>query len=335
MLKLKRAALVFCACTAFAAFTITGCKSTPTEDSVAEAEETIKEEAEEIIEEADFSAANSALLEKINVLRQEAISSGAEEANPLAFKACELEYQAQKSAVESGTKADLSLAFSDLEKRYMALKSLAGAKAKKELIDNENLSSYDQTSYNSGKDLLDELTGPSYVIKSGADFYEKASLSESKFEAVLDASYRALAKAERTEAFKAKKDADSVKASVSRKADYDKAVEFFQKGDQLYVTKNPYDAITSYRQSKGIFTGLYAEISQARAEVQAKIDAAKARVQEVQNVAEDADNKAPLAEETEGIEDENAKLLEDDDFSKAEASVVEVSESIDEGDEEK
>jgi len=127
----------------------------------------------------------------------------------------------------------------------------------------------------------------------------------------------------------AKKLADGVKASVSRKTDYDAAVKNFKDGDSNYVTGNPEGALANYTKAKESFNGLYNDIADKRAKAQAAIEAAKARVQESENAAIEADAQAPLGDgEVEGIEDENARLLEEDDFTAAENSTVEVSSDI-------
>ena len=70
---------------------------------------------------------------------------------------------------------------------------------------------------------------------------------------------------------------------------------------------------------------MYEEISVARAEALKKIQDAKKRVEESESVAKTADKEAPLGNQpVKGIEAEDAKLLEDDDFSYTENTEIEV-----------
>lgn len=313
------------------------CKSTPKEKTETPAPvETPKEETpvEQPKEEtpaeqkSDYSESNAALLQKVADARSAAVAAGGDSANPAAFKAAEAEYAVEQKASADDSSKDLSAALNDLVARYNAITSYAQAKAKKDRIDSLNFAGYDQSDYNAGSKILEELSDPVANVSAGSDLYKKADAADKDFDAVLTAGFKAQAKAAREEAYKAKQNADSVKASVSRKADYDAAVALFNKGDSEYVTKNPEGAASSYTASKDSFTKLYTEISDARAKAQAAIDAAKKRVADSESVASTADTTTPLGDtKVEGIEDENAKLLEEDDFSST-SGATEVSETI-------
>lgn len=315
------------------------CKSAPKEQKKTETPapvETPKEETpvEQPKEEtpaapkSDYSESNAALLQKVADARNAAIAAGGDSANPTAYAAAEAEYAAEQKASSDDSSVDLTDALNDLIARYNALSSFAQAKAKKDRVDSLNFASYDQSDYDSGSKILDELSSASSNIAKGTDLYKKADIADREFNAVLNAGFKAQAKAARDEAYKAKQNADSVKASVSRKDEYDAAVALFNKGDSEYVTKNPEGAVTSYTSARDSFTKLYTEISDARAKAQAAIDAAKKRVADSQSVATTADTTAPLGDtKVKGIEDENTKLLEDDDFSSSNGA-TEVSATI-------
>lgn len=332
--RIKNVALL-CACVAllFAA-----CKSAPKAEPKTAPVETPKQEekTEEKVEVPavvanDYSQSNADLLAKVAAARDAAIAAGAEAANPDGYKAAEVEYDAEKAAAGDST-ADLTVPMNDLIARYNALASFANAKAKKDRIDSLNFASYDQSDYDAASALLDELSAPTANIAKGKDLYDKAGSAENKFDAVLNAGFKAQAKDARTAAFKAKQQADSVKAAVSRKAEYDQGVESFRSGDQNYVTKNPEGAVEQYVAAKDMFTKLYTEISDARAQALAAIEAAKKRVSDSNAVASKADADAPLGDtKVQGIEDPDAKLLEDDDFSSADSAAVSVDETLSEG----
>src|SRR5574344_731457 len=296
MIRRRHLAVLLCASVAliFAA-----CKSTPkaeekketpaqeqpkTEEPVAE--EQPKEETK--VETKDYSEANATLMQKVAAARDEAIAAGAENANPVGYKAAEAEYETEKKASGDST-ADLSVALNDLVARYNAMTAYANAKAKKDRIDSLNFASYDQSDYDAGSATLDELSGATANIAKGSDLNKKASQADRQFAAVLTTGFKSLAKTERTAAYNAKVQADSVKAAVSHKDEHNAAVETFRQGDQNYVTGNPEGSIDNYKSAKESFTNLYNTISDARAQAQAKIDAAKKRVADSNAVATEAD----------------------------------------------
>ena len=313
-MKKSHVLLASCAC---AALILSGCKSTPVEET----EEV--EEIQETVEQADYTDSNNALLEKLNEARQSAVDAGADKYCAEGFAAAETEYQALVLSAEDSS-VDISKAAKDLNSRYEALSALAGAYSKKKTIDDNGYASFNQSAYDRGTAVLDELSVPGASLTLGKTFLDKASQADSEYSAVLNAAYRSLAKDERDLAIEAKRNADSVKAAVSRKDEYDAAVGYVTKGDSNFVTQRADLALENYRKGKEEFIRLYTEIADARKQAQAAIEAAKARVAEAEKAAVIADEENPLDEDAAGIESEDAKLLEDDDFSSTENAAVEI-----------
>ncbi|MBQ1834057.1 MAG: hypothetical protein II114_09885 [Treponema sp.] len=286
--------------------------------------ETSEEKTEETVPEKDYSENNKILMQKVEAARMAAIDAGAKSAAPAIWNVTEGIYNTEKGLVDSGTKADLSSVLNDLIARYQGLENLAQAKDLKDEIDENNLASFRQPTYDAGAKILSDLTNPLSTIQSGADFNKQAATAESDFRLVLRTAYNSLAQNERTAAYEAKLKADSVKAYVSRKDEYTKAVTLYRNGE-LRRSVDPKLANESYKMSKEQFLTLFTEISAARAQAQKEIDEAKKSVKQSADAAEHADAEAPLGNEpVEGIEAEDAKLLEDDDFSDAgEAAVIE------------
>ena len=311
---------------AFAAMSLAliSCGSSPKEEPEIQEENVSENTAEESQDQQQISEdteeSNEATLSKIESSRQDAINAGAQNAAPDAFNAAEEEYNSVKTAMEQGE--DVSARLKDLLARYQALKAYADAVAKKAKIDENGFASYAQNVYNDGSSIISELASSKDY---GSDWNKKAVSADAKMTFVLKAAYKSLAQAERTEAFKAKRNADS------RKADYDKFVANFKSGDQNYVTGNPEGAIANYTKAKEGFSSLYAQVSEARAQAQAAIEEAKKRVAESETNAQWADKEKPLGDEpVEGIEEADTQLLEADDFTKAENSEVEIEETIEE-----
>lgn len=268
----------------------------------------------------NYASKNKKLMAELEESRKSAIDAGAEAVNNTAFMVAEAEYELTKTAAEQ-TDVDITDAATDLKARYLALELYAKAKAKKDLIDKNDWSSYDKTDYDVATDNLKEFTGLTAVITSttsGKELLTKARDADSRYNLVLAKAYKSLALDAREEAKSAKALADSVKASVSRKAEYNAAVGEFQRGDNNYSSGNCELSIKNYNAAKEGFETLYNEVSAARAQALQAIEAAKASADASGTAAVVADKVAPLEEGTAGIEDENAKLLDDDDFSQVE-----------------
>ncbi|MBQ6565791.1 MAG: hypothetical protein IJR93_09095 [Treponema sp.] len=293
-------------------------------------------------EEFDENTAKNynALFRMIEKSREKAIDAGAEydDATSDFFSALDEEYRRQRELAESeGISPEMTNILRQINAAYEGLAQYEEAKAKKKLIDDNDYASNNQRAYDEGADLLEQLeeimadsdsffeelrSGDSDV---GTQFLNKATRANTDFTNVLKASANNM----RTEAFKAKKQADSVKASVSRKDDYDDGVSEFRAGDSNYVTGSIDESIENYTKARDIFATLYKEVAAARAEAQKKISEAKKKVNHAWGVADEADKTDPLTEKIDGIEDHDAKLLEDDDFTDAENSYVEIDEELD------
>ena len=287
------------------------------------------------------------LLGKVKNSRQNALDSGADDVLSKAFKAAEAEYERLRKLAEQGdNSAELAERLKNLSDFYEGLSAFSEAKKKKERIDDGGYADHGRKAYDHGSSLLDELSniddfdarlaadaeafaagGKAATSGFGSEFLKKAKQADSDFSAV----FKAAANNERSDALKAKKQADSVKASVSRKTDYDTGVNYFRTGDTNYVTGSIEASILNYVDAKEMFAKLYSEISKLRAAAQKHIDAAKKRVSSSDAKAGEADRTDPLTEKIVGIEDPDAKLLEDDDFTEAANSYVELDEELSAG----
>jgi len=277
------------------------------------------------VDPATYPANNKRLFEQVEKSRQEAIDAGAEEELTSDFDAAEKIYNADKAIVESGEQVDISASLRDLNNRYRAMATIIAAQEKKDLIDELGYASYSMSNYTKGSDLLSEVTGSSASSLTGEQAFQKANVADACFARVLDTAYRSLAEQERRAAYKAKLQAESVKAQISRKDDYVEGVEKYRAGYKMFTSHNPEASVEEFKQSKETFQNLYDVISKARAGALKKIEDAKKRVDESEATAVAADKVAPLGNQpVKGIEAADAKLLEDDDFSYTENTEIEV-----------
>lgn len=277
---------------------------------------------EDVAEDSEAVDDITSLQEKIENARQEAIAAGAEEKAPKQLQDVDNLYASLNGSV-SEEDAETIIA------RYNLLTDYIKAKDAKDEIDENGFASYAQNNYDKGVESLafvEETFTSSSELNS--DVFDKAKDAYSNFNTVLTIAYKKLAKEERSAAYEAKKTADSVKAGVAQKERYNAAAEDFKTGDSLYSMQSPKKALEKYRSSKNEFNALYEEVSVKRAAAQAAIDEAKRRVAESAEYAEVADEKAPITEPVEGIEEEDAVLLEADDYENPEEAEADISETI-------
>ena len=281
------------------------------------------EEPKEEIKKVD----NTLALETLGASRNAAIESGADKAAADKMAKLDDQYNALKAKAEKGE--DISAESDDLASKYMALVSYANAVDAKKKIDDTKLANLAQQVYDEGNKALTELESMFDDPKaSGKVMLDKATKASASFNSVLTVIYKRLAKDERAEAYAAKKNADSVKAGVSQKERYTEGVELFNKGDSLYAMQNAPKACESYTKAKEIFTALYNEIYEKRAAAQKAIEEAKKRVAESEDFAIQADSEAPIKQKVAGIEDEDAVLLEKDNYQNPEDAEIAVSEEV-------
>lgn len=218
----------------------------------------------------------------------------------------------------------------DENARKSSVEEYEKAKALKNRIDELGFALYDQTSYDAGnKSLSDFENLKDSDNASGAELLNLSKDAYGKFANVLNKAYKQLAKEARTKAFVAKKDADSVKAGAAAKADYNKAADEFKAGDTNYSMQNCESAYGHYITSESLFKSVFNAVSERRAAAQKAIDEAKAKVEAAQQYALNADQEKPLTDEnTEGIEAEDAVLLEEDSYTAPETLEAEIPEEI-------
>ncbi len=327
--------LAFWALSVFLILSLISCGSKKGAEETAEpeppaVEETVEETIEETVEQGVSQAELDLALANMDNARQNAIDSDAEEYAPDFFDSLEEEYDELRKRAENGE--DVAAECNDLAKRYEALAAYVKALDAKETIDDYELPPLAKAAYDKGSKDLDDFEAMFNDENAKSDdLLAKATSAYASFKSVLVALYKDIAKDARADALEAKKDADSVKAGVSEKREYTRAVELFKKGDASYSMNGYEAACDAYDEAYDIFSTLYETISEKRAAALAAIEAAKKSVEESAQVAEEADLEAPLTGEVDGIEDEDAVLLEEDDYANPEDAEIYLSEELSAG----
>lgn len=289
--------------------------------------EAVEDLAENVADEGLSEAAKLAqLMEQINDARKAAIEAGADRNCPDQMN--KLDYLLSGLSDSD----DPEKAAKSIIDRYNLLANYSKAVDAKDEIDENGFESYAQNNYDRGVDSLDKVEA---AFEADTDDFDKSVFVEAEnalkeFNTVINVAYKKIAKEEREAAMEAKKNADSVKAGVARKSEYKDAADLIQSGDSLYSMQNSKKAAERYREANTKFTYLYEDVSAKRAAAQAAIEEAKKRVEESEKFAEEADVKAPITEQVEGIEDEDAVLLEADEYEDPEEAEADLPEDLDE-----
>lgn len=321
--------LAFFALSVFLILSLISCGSKkPAEDTTEPTppavEETI-EETTQTIEETVSSTGNELAIANMDAARQAAIDSGATDYTE--FDALEDLYAKIKAKADNGE--DVTAECNELAKKYQALATLVKAYELKDQIDEHDVPPLVQGAYDQGSDdLLDCEALFEDPDSKADDILAKANSAYASFKTVFTALSKELAKDARDDALAAKKNADSVKAAVSQKKEYNRGVEIFKKGDASYSMMGFEAAYNYYSEACDIFEQLYVDIFDKRAAALAAIEAAKKSVEESAAVAEEADLEAPLTGDVDGIEDEDAVLLEEDDYADPEDAEEYLSDDI-------
>ena len=317
--------LAFYALSVFLMLSFISCGSKKGAEDTPAPEAPAVEEPAETIEETISEADNDLAMAGMNAARQAAIDSGAQDYSQ--FDDLEALYAQIKEKADRGE--DVSAECADLAKKYEALAAYVKACELQEKMEDYEIPVLVQGAYDQGCADLEAYEALSAdPASSGADQLAKATSAYASFKTVFATLSKELAKDARDEALAAKKDADSVKAGVSQKKEYNKAVDLFKKGDASYSMMGFESAFDYYDQSYDIFTALYEDISEKRAAALAAIEAAKKSVEESAAVAEEADLESPLTGDVDGIEDEDVVLLEEDNYANPEDAEAYLSDDI-------
>lgn len=285
---------------------------------VNETDNTIEPETEQLSEEELAS-----LIAKIDEAREVAILAGAEKNAPDLLNSIDGIYEKAKEENLQDNADSLIL-------KYSILANYAKAKNAKIEIDENDLSGFAQKNYDEGVICLQKVEEALANIEEIEQNAQKdAESAYSNFTNVITIAYKKLAKEQRNLAYEAKVKSDSVRAGVSQKERYKEAADNFKSGDTLYSMQSPKKALEKYELAAQKFTELYEEVSEKRAAAQAAIEAAKRKVQESSQFAEQADEESPITEKLDGIEDADTVLLEEDDYENPEDAEADISEDID------
>ena len=318
MKKVLFSVFVCFVCILFAA-----CKSAPQEaETEVPSVEPVVEEAP-VVEDSgqeDSADQKDGLQQKLKDARQKALDAGAADIfadNFLSADEAAAKLSADDESIDFETyKANVKKAL-DLYNAYE--KAALAYKAYTKILQFE-FENNDPENFEKGQSLYAEFAELANANEDSALMLEKAEGALAAYTAVLDSSFKKLADSEREKCVAAKCDADSIKASVAGKKDYEAAEKQMTDGDAAYSRMSWENSWNLYKDATAGFTDVYKVVSEKRAYAAEQIEKARKRTEEVASFAEQADEIAPLPESAED-ETEDEELEEE----VTEAAVEEVS----------
>ncbi|OJF77403.1 MAG: hypothetical protein BKP49_02765 [Treponema sp. CETP13] len=286
-----------------------GCKSTPEEESVPsesvveapqpepepEAElEPVPEPAEPVY---DWTSDNESLIAKITEARVKAIAAGAELYLPEELGVIDSDSNKIQSAyAEGGDPEEFNTSGQNIVLLYEALEQSSIASVRYERINGFDFASYDQDSYDEGVSAAAKARDLLANNGTGAEILEASTLAANSYDKVLNTAFTQKANDKRLEVLDIKKLADSIKANVAQKEQYENAIGFFSNGNKLLQEGDSEEAYNSFSKSLEDLTIVYNNVLEKREAAQAAIEKAKKRIEQSQIKASDADSVAPINE---------------------------------------
>lgn len=300
--------LLVCFCVILTIF-ICGCKSTPEEvpEETTPVEEAVVEETPVKVEDTSNTEEEKALYElamNVDKARVAAVSAGADTLYKDSLSGTDTAYTAAKNDYdEGGEPATFKTAAESALLMYQALENACKATTMKERVEGLEFVQYNEAEYQKGCSLLDETNSLIASNNPVSQVSSKAFDTVNAFQAVLDSGFKTIGEEKRDDILTVKKDADSIKANKADADAYNNAVLLFNSGDTKTANKQYEEAYEDYSRSHTEMVEVYERVVQKKQAAEEAMARAKNKIDSIEQLAIEADEKAPLPDE-EGQEEE-------------------------------
>ena len=257
---------------------------------------------------------------EVEAAREEAIAVHADKIYPDYFKAFDAEKDAavakfEKESEDSSKKPNLT-ALNGLVDKYNSLTTAAKAQDLKEQLSPLASSSALAYEFKRAATELDKYAKLG-AKASGATLNAQAEKAYKLYSSLLVNGYPELVKQEKVNVADAKKLAEGENAQVyaSTRDSYKESAELYWDARDLDSGADKEAAYKGYKAAKDSYLEQYEIAKEKRLEAKSYIEDAEKFISDVANYAVKADSILPLTEKIPGIEDEDAKMLEDYSFA--------------------
>lgn len=283
-------------------FGFVGCKSAPEEEPIPSeevVEATQPEQDPEAVSEPeevyDWTSENETLIAEITEARVKAIAAGAELYLPEELVLIDTDSNKTQSMYSEDSE-EFNTSAKNIILLYEALEQSSLASERYERINGFDFATYDQDSYNEGVVAAMKARELLASGASGEEVLESTTLAAQSYLKVLHVAFTQKANEKRKEVVEIKKLADSIKANVAQKEQYENAIVFFTNGNKLLKEGDSEEAYKSFSKSHEDLTIVYNNVLQKREAAQEAIEKAKMRIEQSHTKASDADSVAPINE---------------------------------------
>lgn len=286
-----------------------GCSSTPEAETAAPATESSASAVttapvesvsnDEAAAQAALLAAETAgLMAELTAARELAVASGADSLFPEEFAKVSAEYDALIKAQQENPDADYRSQIEGLRDTYLALAKLSQATEMRERIVNAGLQDSDPDNFQKGDAALEQVQLLYHEGAAGSQLVEQATIAYDSYFAILSANYDTMCQSQRELALAAKEKADSIKSAMAAKDEYATAALVLSGAETAYAGKVYDKAYDGFVEAAKQFTAVYDDVFVRRATAEEAIRRAKQKVDASAALAEEADEIAPLQDET-------------------------------------
>nr|MBP3282150.1 hypothetical protein [Treponema sp.] len=257
---------------------------------------------------------------EVEVARENALAANADKRYPDYFKAFDAEKDAavakfEKDSEDTSKKPNLAV-LNGLVAKYNSVETASKATDLKEQL--SPLSSSASLAYEF-KRAATELDKYSKLgtKASGATLNSQAEKAYKLYSSLLVNGYPELVKQEKVNVADAKKLAEGENAQVytSTRDSYKESAELYWNALDLDSASDKEAAYNGYKAAKDSYMEQYETAKEKRLEAKSYIEDAEKFISDVASYAVKADSILPLTEKIPGIEDEDAKMLEDYEFA--------------------
>lgn len=285
----------------------TGCSSTPeaepeavapvTESSASATVAPVVSE-EEAAQAALLAAETAKLMAELTAARELAVVAGADSLFPEEFAKVSAEYDALIKAQQENPSEDYRSQIENLRDTYLAFAKLSQASEMRERIVNAGLEDSDPDTFQKGDAALEQVQRLYNEGATGSQLVEQASIAYDSYFAILSANYATLCQSQREQALAAKEKADSIKSAMAAKDEYASASLALSGAEAAYTAKVYDKAYDGFVDATKQFTAIYDDVFVRRAAAEEAIRRAKQKVTASAALAEEADEIAPMQDET-------------------------------------
>lgn len=254
---------------------------------------------------AELAAQTERLMAELTAAKDAAQAAGADSTFPEEFTKVSGDYEALIQSQMADPSKDYRSQIENLRDAYLALEKLTKAQDMRNRIKDAGLEDYDVATLQKGDQAMEQAKTLHNQGAAGGQLLEQATIAYDSFFSIMDANYATLCETQRELALAAKEKADSIKAAMAAKAEYDVAAQILATAESAYTGKDYGTAYDGFVEATSAFNTIYNDVFAKRSAAEEAIRRAKQKVAASAEIAAEADEIAPLQPEEDSVDEGN------------------------------